>query len=359
MKKKTDLPKRYFLQLAHVRKTESNVAGGLYSEKLDGMRMFWDGGATRGLPVYAVPFANVMKQDRILVEQYSTGLWSRYGHPIFAPDSFLDKLPDFFLDGELYLGRKMFQQTMSIAKTFPENRIDSNWNLMKYKVFDTPPIDQVFRLGEINDEMFQKVITPDMGKWLLTKKPIRSISARQFASQLKFLDMFLVQNDVVQLHEQKALPAKEHEARTYIRNELERLNTLGAEGLVIRYPHDMWEPTRSHNMLKVKMIEDAEAIVVGYTTGEIGTTGKLHGKIGALIVDYLGIVFELAGLTDEERLFADAESEQWALARPGVKCPDFIKSKHFPIGRKITFKYRELSDTGVPKEARYHRIRLT
>ncbi len=356
MKKTTAHPKRFFMQLAHVKKPDANVAGKYLSEKLDGMRMFWDGGATRGIPVYDVPFANIDKQDRFLLEQKATGLWSRYGHPIFAPDYWLDKLPNFMLDSELYIGRKLFQQTMSIGRTFPENRHDENWKKMKCKVLDVPAVSEVFRLGEINDENFQKVISPEMGVWLLGQKnKIRVVSARQFASQLKFLDMFLVQNDVVTVHEQVQLPQQEGLARDIVRKELARVNELGGEGLVLRSDNSTWAPIRSHDMLKLKMVEDAEAIVVGYTSGEIGTTGKVHGKIGALIVDYLGIVFELAGLTDKEREFANRESTEWALARPGEKCPSFVKSKHFPLNAKVTFKYRELSDDGIPKEARYFR----
>jgi ATP-dependent DNA ligase len=41
------MAKREFLMLAHKHEGQ-NILGWLYSEKLDGMRCFWDGGITRG-----------------------------------------------------------------------------------------------------------------------------------------------------------------------------------------------------------------------------------------------------------------------------------------------------------------------
>jgi hypothetical protein len=35
--------------------------------------------------------------------------------------------------------------------------------------------------------------------------------------------------------------------------------------------------------------------------------------------------------------------------------PEDFQGKHFKVGDVVTFKYRELSDDGIPKEARYWR----
>ena len=100
------IPRRSFVQLAKEIDYKKNSLGGNYlSEKLDGQRGLWDGGITRGMPIRAVPWANVEKEDRLVEDRISTGLWSRYGHPIQAPDWWLDNLPNIPLDGELYLGR--------------------------------------------------------------------------------------------------------------------------------------------------------------------------------------------------------------------------------------------------------------
>jgi hypothetical protein len=79
--------------------------------------------------------------------------------------------------------------------------------------------------------------------------------------------------------------------------------------------------------------------------------------IGALILDYQGKRLELAGLTNEERQFATFEERQIAERMPGSDMPSFCQGKHFKLGDTVTFKYRELSDAGIPKEARLWRKR--
>jgi DNA ligase-1 len=87
-------------------------------------------------------------------------------------------------------------------------------------------------------------------------------------------------------------------------------------------------------LLKVKPSRDSEATVVGYTWGK----GKLEGLMGSMLVDWEGIQFELSGFTNEERV---------------------IHCKHYEadIRETVSFKYRELTDDGKPKEARYWRER--
>jgi hypothetical protein len=77
--------------------------------------------------------------------------------------------------------------------------------------------------------------------------------------------------------------------------------------------------------------------------------------IGALILDYNGKRLELSGLTDEERRFATEDTEAHAWHNPGEDMPTGTEGKHFKVGDKVEFRYRELSDAGIPKEARYLR----
>ena len=72
---------REFLMLAKPYQNDK-VIGWFLSEKLDGMRAFWDGGVTRGK--YGPPWNNQNIK--------ATGLWSRYAKVIHAPDWFLDLL---------------------------------------------------------------------------------------------------------------------------------------------------------------------------------------------------------------------------------------------------------------------------
>lgn len=83
--------------------------GWLIAEKLDGIRATWDG----------------------------TNLISRNGNTFPAPDWFLAALPaGVALDGELYIGRGQFRATLStVKKKMP---VDSEWQRLRYHVFDAP-----------------------------------------------------------------------------------------------------------------------------------------------------------------------------------------------------------------------------
>ncbi|HMA79100.1 MAG TPA: hypothetical protein VKP88_08340, partial [Candidatus Paceibacterota bacterium] len=99
--------RREFLMLADTYKADKHEAIGMIgSEKLDGMRALWDGGVSRGDATENVPWASVTNpktgEKKAKIKPIATGLWSRYGSPINAPDWFLDQLPTVPLDGELY-----------------------------------------------------------------------------------------------------------------------------------------------------------------------------------------------------------------------------------------------------------------
>jgi DNA ligase-1 len=77
------------------------------SEKLDGVRAYWDG-----------------KQ-----------FLSRQGNLYHAPDWFVEGLPSEPLDGELWIDRKKFQRTVSIVRRQDKNDL---WNEVRFLVFDAP-----------------------------------------------------------------------------------------------------------------------------------------------------------------------------------------------------------------------------
>ena len=60
-------------------------------------------------------------------------LLSRYGKKLPAPLWFTEKLPNIPLDGELWIGRGLFEQLSSILKSR-----DSMWNEVGYYLFDLP-----------------------------------------------------------------------------------------------------------------------------------------------------------------------------------------------------------------------------
>jgi DNA ligase-1 len=164
--------------------------------------------------------------------------------------------------------------------------------------------------------------------------------------------------DRVYLHPQMKLSENESEAREQVEAELVKALDRGGEGVIIRDPRVTWLPKRVSSLLKYKPFQDDDAILVGFTSGrETDKGSKLLGKIGALILDYNGSRLELSGLTDEEREFESASRASFARANPGKDMPAEFQGRHFKLGQKVTFKYREMSDGGIPKEARYMRIR--
>jgi DNA ligase-1 len=88
-------------------------AGWWISEKLDGVRAYWDGGK----------------------------FLSRLGNVFHAPDWFIDKLANHPLDGELFLDRKSFQKTVGIVRR--QDKSD-HWKQIKFLVFDAPAHDGPF-----------------------------------------------------------------------------------------------------------------------------------------------------------------------------------------------------------------------
>jgi DNA ligase-1 len=363
---KAELQRREFLQQAHKYNDRSKVGGWLYSEKLDGTRCLWDGGISRGLPTLDIPWANVRHpktgQMKSKIKPTATGLWSRYGNPIAAPDWWLNQLPSMPLDGELWAGRGGFQFCRSaVAKDVP---IDSEWKKIEYPVFGSPPFEALFGDGEIKDTNFKvKIYFNQIKNWFDSLEDSRLVDMRFVPFGTRFIDELDLLNQaipsegsIVYLHRQTQLP-KDID-RAGIEALLEAVLELGGEGLVIRNPDGKWVPKRSHDVLKYKPYEDDEGVLVGFTSGrETDKGSKLLGKIGALILDYKGQRLELSGLTDQEREFQTTLMTSMAADHPGEEMPAGFNGKHFKVGQTITFKYRELSDEGIPKEARYHRPR--
>jgi DNA ligase-1 len=104
---------------------QADLTGWWMSEKLDGVRAYWDGAK----------------------------FLSRLGNVLHAPDWFVAGLPGEPLDGELWIGRKAFQRTTSIVRR--QDKSD-HWREVRFVVFDAPahPGDFEGRLA-----FFHEVIT--------------------------------------------------------------------------------------------------------------------------------------------------------------------------------------------------------
>lgn len=362
------MAKREFLMLAHVFSAHKHgVAGWMLSEKLDGMRCFWDGGVSRGLPKVEVPWANVDKDERYLTQPIATGLWSRYGNVIHAPDWWLDALPPIMLDGELFTVRGDRQRLMSTVKDLVPG---IGWDDVRFFVFDSPPPEVIFANGDITGVNYNKVMDGSES-WFQSRAQLRwqASSASVFGSIYKRLCRELADCDekIVRVLRQIELPYGVG-ALDAMYASLDVFVERGGEGVILRDPHSWWIPERAKTMLKVKKYLDAEARVIGYTTGRQTDKGsKLLGLMGALVVEYDGKRLELSGFTDEERTLdwtpgeCRAELEcspvEWAIENPGQEVPDWIQAAHYPRGSVITFTFRDLSRDGIPQEARYQRKR--
>lgn len=112
------------LLLANVYRGEVDVSRYWVSEKLDGVRAYWDGQQLR----------------------------FRSGRPVKAPDWFTAGFPGHALDGELWIDRRQFDLVSGIVRK--EAPVDAEWRQVIYRVFELPGAPGDFsarleRLGEI------------------------------------------------------------------------------------------------------------------------------------------------------------------------------------------------------------------
>jgi DNA ligase-1 len=350
--------KQHFLQQAHTYKAgKHKLVGRMATVKLDGIRCFWDGGVTREMLKSNVPWANCAKDSRYKEEQYATGLWTRYGNVVNAPDWFLDELPEGIpLDGELWAGRGRHQFTRSVVSRL---KPDARWRDIRLGVFNSPTLKEIFfpRTIELKNQ-YEKDFSGVL-EWLnlhcVTDHKGMKMTYKETQDWLQTRSFWSAYVEYVN----PVTMCTEAQVEDFYNREL----ALGGEGVIFTEPDSYYKCERVHSQVKVKPFETEEATVIGYITGrktELGS--KLLGKMGAMVVRMdNGIEFELSGFTAQERTLISTKETypayEWACEYPETRCPEWISALYFPRGTRISFKYRELSDDGVPKEARYYRKR--
>ena len=205
-------------------------AGYWVSEKLDGVRALWDGRHLR----------------------------FRSGREIVAPAWFLAALPATAVDGELWLGRRRFDELSGLIRR--EDPQDPAWRDVRYLLFDQP------------------AGTGDFSTRLQALRELVDLAAVPW----------------LQLVPQQRVPD-----RATLQRLLETTVRNGGEGLMLHRADARWQPGRSDALLKLTPWMDAEARVVGYVPGK----GRLQGKVGALRVEAAdGRRFRIgSGLTDATR----------------------------------------------------------
>ncbi|WP_020677543.1 DNA ligase [Geopsychrobacter electrodiphilus] len=217
------------LMLPQVYQERVEVSGWLMSEKLDGVRASWDGHQLR----------------------------SKQGNLFHPPAAFIQGLPPFPLEGELWGGRGSFEQTVGIVR---REKPCADWLKLKFAIFDLPETTNDF--------------TTRMRK------------AKDWFDQHPSSHAFLIPQILVR-------------DRDHLRHELDRIERLGGEGLIVRQPHALYTPGRSAEILKVKSYQDAEARVIAQLPGK----GRNQGRMGALLVELDdGTRFKIgSGFSDAER----------------------------------------------------------
>jgi DNA ligase-1 len=260
--------------LAHKWENDVDLTGWWISEKLDGVRAYWDG----------------------------TQFLSRLGNKFFAPPWFTEKLPKHPLDGELWGGRKKFQQTVGIVKRQDETPL---WKELQYVIFDAPAHGGVF---EERVEFIERLVRELKVTWLVA-------CAQERCSDTE-----------------------------HLKRELARVEALGGEGLMMRQPKSRYEAGRSNTLLKVKTFHDSEARVIGHEPGR----GKHKGRLGALLCEMPdGTQFNVGtGFSDHERqhppkIGAIVTYRYQELSNAGVpRFPSFV-------GERIDGKFHSTHVPGV------------
>ncbi|MEO6319142.1 MAG: DNA ligase [Polaromonas sp.] len=222
-------------------------------------------------------------------------LWTRGGERIAAPDWFTAGWPQIAMDGELWAGRGQFAKAVSTVRQQTPN--DSAWRAMRFMVFDLPAQGGPFseRIPALNG-VVSRIDQP----WV------------QAVEQFKVANPQALQ----------ALLAKT------VKN--------GGEGLMLHRGASLYKGQRTDDLLKFKTHEDNEARVVAHVPGN----GKHTGQLGALLVEMPAVVGKPAKRFKLGTGFSDAQRKD-----PPV------------VGSRVTYRYRGLNDSGIPRFASFLRVR--
>lgn len=250
------------LLLAQVYHDDVDIQQYWVSEKLDGVRAFWNG----------------------------SELISRGGNVIAAPAWFVADFPAEKLDGELWSGRNQFAEILSTVSK--QQAIDTEWQAIRYFIFELPDAAGTFT---------ERI------------SAMQAIIQRQGSPYLKVVPQLRIAGN------------------TELFEKLNRFESIGAEGLMLHHQDALYKTGRSADLLKLKTYQDTEAVVIGYRPGK----GKYQGMVGALVVRTPeGKTFAIgSGLTDELRMTP----------------PE--------IGAVVTYRYNGMTKNGLPRFARFLRIR--
>lgn len=222
-------------------------------------------------------------------------LLTRGGERVNAPAWFTAGWPATPLDGELWAGRGQFTKAAgTVRQQTPD---DDAWRGMRFMVFDLPAQGGPFthRIPVLN-QLLATMAVP----WV---QPV-------------------VQSRVASHQALQALLAKTVK--------------LGGEGLMLHRGSSLYRAQRSDDLLKVKTHEDAEARVIAHIPGK----GKYAGMLGALLVQ-----------------MPDAQGHPGRRFKLGAGFSDGQRRNPPAVGSWVTYRFRGLNDSGIPRFASFMRVR--
>jgi DNA ligase-1 len=214
----------------------------------------------------------------------------RSGLPVPAPGWFTARLPAVRLDGELWLARGGFEAGSGFVRR--QTPRDDEWRQMHYLLFEQPG---------------------GAGDFALRAARLREIARA---------------TDWPQLVAVEQVPVADREA---LQRRLVAVVRAGGEGLVLHRADAPYRTGRGADLLKLKPLHDAEAVVVGHQAGQ----GRLAGCMGALRVRTAGGAEFLLGTG-----FSDAQ-----------------RADPPPTGTLVTYTYRGRTAQGLPRFASFLRLR--
>lgn len=222
-------------------------------------------------------------------------LWTRGGERVNAPPWFTAGWPRVPMDGELWAGRGQFSKAVSTVRQQTPN--DEAWRAMRFMVFDLPAQGGPFteRIAALNG-----VIGRIRQSW------VQAVPQSRVAS---------------------------HQALMAL---LDKTVQDRGEGLMLHRGASLYQGLRSDDLLKVKTHEDSEAQVIAHLPGK----GKYEGMMGSLLVEI------------------PATPERPALRfKLGTGFTDAQRQDPPAIGARVTYRFRGLNDSGIPRFASFVRVR--
>ncbi len=128
-----------------------------------------------------------------------------------------------------------------------------------------------------------------------------------------------------------AVPQRRIADRNALQRHLQATVAAGGEGLMLHHQDNRYVAGRSDGLLKLKPWDDAEARVVAHLPGK----GKYEGMLGALLV----------------------ERDDGTRFRIGTGFKDAQRAAPPAIGSLVTYRHTGLTNHGLPRFARFLRVR--